>query len=158
MRLYRITKLKYLTSYSGQGKSFQDGARWNSPGLPVLYFGSSPAVALLEMANYLPSPRLVPKDYNLGIYELPDSTKTKTLTVDDLPDDWADFPYPLSTQLIGSNWLNSNQELCLIVPSAAIPEGMENIVIVNPNHPQIGNLKLSSATPNLYNKRAFQGI
>ncbi|NJK58637.1 MAG: RES family NAD+ phosphorylase [Pleurocapsa sp. SU_5_0] len=158
MRLYRITKQKYLTSYSGQGKSFQDGARWNSPGLPVLYFASSPAVALLEMANYLPSPRLIPKDYNLGIYDLPSNTKTKTLTIDDLPDDWADFPYPLSTQLIGSNWLNSNQELCLIVPSAAIPEGMENIVIVNPNHPQIGDLQLTSTTPNLYNKRAFQGI
>ena len=158
MRLYRITKLKYLTSYSGQGKSFQDGARWNSPGFPVLYFASSPAVALLEMANYLPSPRLVPKDYNLGIYELPSNTKSKTLTVDDLPDDWADFPYPLSTQLIGSKWLNSNDELCLIVPSAAIPEGMENIVIVNPNHPQIGSLKLSYATPSLYNKRAFEGI
>ena len=110
------------------------------------------------MANYLPSPRLVPKDYNLGIYELPSNTKIKTLTVDDLPDDWADFPYPLSTQLIGSKWLNSNDELCLIVPSAAIPEGMENIVIVNPNHPQIGSLKLSYATPSLYNKRAFEGI
>ncbi|MFM2313392.1 MAG: hypothetical protein RLZZ04_2668 [Cyanobacteriota bacterium] len=158
MRLYRITKRKYLTSYSGREKSFQDGARWNSPGFPVLYFGSSPAVALLEMANYLPSPRLVPKDYNLGIYELPSDTKTKTLTIDDLSDDWANFPYPLSTQLIGSNWLNSNEELCLVVPSAAIPEGMENIVIVNPNHPQIGNLKLSYATPNLYNRRAFKGI
>jgi RES domain-containing protein len=110
------------------------------------------------MANYLPSPRLVPKDYNLGIYVLPSDTKTKTLTIDDLPDDWADFPYPLSTQLIGTSWLKSNQELCLIVPSAAIPEGMENIVIVNPNHPQIGDLQLTSATPNLYNKRAFQGI
>ena len=158
MRLYRITKQKYLTNFSGLGKSFQDGARWNKPGLPVLCFASSPAVALLEMANYLPSPRLIPKEYHMGIYDLPKQTISKTLTIKDMPENWAKFPYPISTQTIGSRWLESNKELCLIVPSVAIPEGMENIIIVNPNHPQISKLKLSSSTANLYNKRAFKGI
>ncbi len=158
MRLYRITKDKYLENFSGQGKSFTDGARWNNPGIPVLYFATTPSVALLEMANYLPSPRLVPPSYKLGIYELPNTVKSKILTVKDLPEDWANYPYPLSTQKIGSEWLINNNQLCLFVPSVAIPAGMENIIVLNPCHSDISNLKLIEIEANLYNKRAFQGI
>lgn len=158
MRLYRITKEKYLTNFTGRGKSFSDGARWNSPGIRVLYFACTPSVALLEMANYITSPRLVPKSYRFGIYELSDTSSTKTLSIEDMPSDWTDFPYPLSTQSIGSEWLLSNDSLCLIVPSIAVSAGMENIVVVNSNHPEIKDLKLSSVESDLYNKRAFQGI
>jgi len=158
MRLYRITKQKYLRNFTGRGKSFLDGARWNSPGIPVLYFGCTPSVALLEMANYITSPRLVPKNYRLGIYELSDTSSSKTLTVKNMPSDWTNFPDPLSTQTIGTKWLLSNNSLCLIVPSVAVPAGMENIAVINPNHPEIEDLKLSSVESDLYNKRAFQGI
>ena len=158
MRLYRITKEKYLENFTGEGKSFTDGARWNLPGIRVLYFATTPSVALLEMANYLPSPRLVPPSYRLGIYELPDTFSSKILKVEDLPTDWANYPYPLSTQKIGSEWLVSSDRLCLFVPSVAIPAGMENIIVVNPKHSEINNLKLIGIEARLYNKRAFQGI
>lgn len=158
MLLYRITKEKYLTNFTGRGKSFSDGARWNSPGLRVLYFACTPSVALLEMANYITSPRLVPKSYRFGIYELPDTLSSKTLSREDMPPDWADFPYPASTQAIGSEWLLSNESLCLIVPSVAVPAGMENIAVVNPSHPEIKDLKISAVESDLYNKRAFRGI
>lgn len=158
MRLYRITKEKYLQNFTGRGKSFLDGARWNNPGIPVLYFATTPSVALLEMANYLPSPRFVPQSYKLGIYELPDSSSHRILKVEDLPQDWAEYPYPLSTQKIGSKWLIDQSELCLFVPSVAIPAGMENIIVVNPYHLEISNLKLISFEASLYNKRAFQGL
>ena len=158
MRLYRITKEKYLENFTGEGKSFTDGARWNSPGIPVLYFATTPSVALLEMANYIPSPRLVPPNYRLGIYELPDNFSCKILKVEDLPSDWGNYPYPLSTQKIGSEWLVSKNHLCLFVPSVAIPAGMENIIVVNPKHSEISNLRLVAIEARLYNKRAFQGI
>jgi RES domain-containing protein len=115
-------------------------------------------VALLEMANYLPSPRLVPPSYKLGIYELPDTVSSQTLSIKDMPPDWAEYPYPVSTQKIGSKWLIDISSLCLFVPSVAIPAGMENIIIVNPNHPQITSLKLLSFESDLFNKRAFRGI
>lgn len=60
MQLFRICPEPYLENPSGPGGSHQDGARWNSPGHPVLYFALSASTALLEMANYIPSPRLVP--------------------------------------------------------------------------------------------------
>lgn len=158
MELFRITRIKYLENFAGKGGSFLDGARWNTSGIPVLYFASTPSVALLEMANYLPNPRLIPSDYRLGIYHLPDTVSIQTLTVENLPQDWSRYPYPSSTQKIGSQWLNEGNSLILLVPSVAVPAGLENIAVINPRHPDINKLKLSSVESDLYNDRAFNGL
>ena len=68
MRLYRIGRQAYLEDYRGLGASYLDGGRWNAAGIPALYFAETASVAMLEMANYLPSPRLVPTSYRLGIF------------------------------------------------------------------------------------------
>lgn len=87
MKLFRICPEQYLENYSGMGASFNDGARWNQPGIPVMYFSPSAAVSMLEMANYLPTPRLVPKSFRLGTYELPDQFVDR-LDPASLPNDW----------------------------------------------------------------------
>ena len=158
MELFRITRIKYLENFTGRGGSFLNGARWNLPGIPVLYFASTPSVALLEMANYLPNPRLIPADYRLGIYHLPDTVSSQTLTVDRLPQDWSRYPYPSSTQVLGSQWLNEGNSLILFVPSVAVPAGLENIAVINPRHLEIDRLQLISVESSLYNDRAFRGI
>jgi RES domain-containing protein len=158
VELFRITRIKYLENFTGRGGSFLNGARWNQPGIPVLYFASTPSVALLEMANYLPNPRLVPADYRLGIYHLPDTISSQTLMVKNLPQDWSRYPYPSSTQKIGSQWLNEGDSLILFVPSVAVPAGLENIAVINPRHLGISKLKLSSVESDLYNDRAFKGL
>ena len=157
MQLYRISPQAYLEDFSGLGASYQDGARWNSAGLPVLYFALSPATALLEMANYIPSPRLVPPSYRLGIYELPEQVKLDLFDSEQLPDDWAQYPYPKSTQTIGDQWLRSCETLGLRVPSTAVSAGLEQIVLINPRHPQIKELQLMDSINELYNKRSFMG-
>ena len=158
MQLYRIIKFKYLENFTGRGGSFLNGARWNKAGIPVLYFAATPSVALLEMANYLPNPRLVPPSLKLGIYHLPDTISHQTIEVKDLPADWSQYPYPIGTQEIGSNWLNDCKTLALFVPSAAVPAGLENIIVVNPRHPELTSLKLTSVESSLYNDRTFQGL
>ncbi len=158
MELFRITRIKYLENYTGRGGSFLNGARWNQSGIPVLYFATTPSVALLEMANYLPNPRLIPDDYRLGIYHLPDTVSSQTLTLNNLPQDWSRYPYPSSTQKIGSQWLNEGSSLILFVPSVAVPAGLENIAVINPRHTQINELRLSSVESSLYNDRAFKGL
>ena len=158
MKLFRITRVKYLENYTGRGGSFINGARWNLPRIPVLYFASTPSVALLEMANYLPNPRLIPANYRLGIYHLPDTVSSKTIRVEKLFLDWSRYPYPSSTQALGSQWLNDGSSLILFVPSVAVPAGLENIAVVNPRHPQINRLKLASVESSLYNDRAFKGL
>ena len=158
MQLFRICPEQYLENYSGLGASYQDGARWNKAGIPVLYFALTPAVALLEMGNYLPSPRLVPKNYRLGIYELPDSVICEDLPVNQWPADWSLYPYPLPTQQIGTQWLQTCQALVLRVPSTAVTAGLERIAVINPRHSQCQYIRLAKSTADLYNQRAFQGL
>ena len=158
MRLYRISPLQFLENYQGLGASYQDGARWNKAGQAVVYFAASSSTALLEMANYIPSPRLVPDNYHLGIYEAPDAAPFHTLPFNELPHDWASYPYPLSTQTIGGEWLKNGSDLGMLVPSSAVPEGLENIVVVNPLHPACAEIRLLKSTPDLYNKRTFSGL
>ena len=158
MLLYRICPERYLEDFSGLGASYQDGARWNLPGSPVMYFASTASLAMLELAHYLPSPRLVPKSYRLGIYTLPNTLKIEEWSVDVLPPDWKQYPYPRSTQEMGDDWLGSKSRVALSVPSAAVPGGLEHCVVVNSLHKSIAKLKLESTLTEIYSERLFSGI
>lgn len=155
MQLYRICPDRYLEDYSGLGASYRDGARWNVEGIPVIYFATSASLAMLELANYLPSPRLVPANYRLGIYTLSGRTKVDTWSVDDLPEQWNEYPYPTSTQQLGAAWLKSKKRVALRVPSAAVPGGLETCVVINPLHAAINQLKLVDQRRDIYSKRLF---
>lgn len=158
MRLFRLCPEHYLEDYSRLGASYKDGARWNKAGTPVLYYALTPAVALLEMGNYLPSPRLVPKNYRLGIYDLPDTVAYDELADDRLPNDWSLYPYPHSTQRLGNDWLQGCRTLALLVPSTAVPRGLERIAVLNPHHPDRRKMLLVDTTADIYNKRMFGGL
>jgi RES domain-containing protein len=155
MQLYRICPEQYLEDYSGLGASYRDGARWNVEGIPVIYFATSASLAMLELANYLPSPRLVPANYRLGIYTLTGRVKMDTWNVADLPEQWNQYPYPASTQQLGAAWLRSRKRLALRVPSAAVPGGLEKCVVIHPLHAAINQLKLADQQRDIYSKRIF---
>ena len=155
MRLYRIRHADHLENYQGHGASYQDGGRWNEPGIPVLYFAEAASVAMLEMANYLPSPRLSPSSYRLGVYEIAGDPSMECWTVDDLPAGWERFPYPPSTQRMGSDWLVRGRTSLLAVPSAAVPGGLENVVLAGPTRLDTASIRLIEAHERLYNPRAF---
>ncbi len=154
MQLYRICPENLLENYSGRGASYQDGGRWNRAGLPVLYFACSASVAMLEMANYLRSPGLIPKSYRLGIFET-GAIGFEQWVIEDLPGGWKDYPYPAATQTLGSHWPRAATSALLLVPSATIPGGLENIALVNPMHPDARQLKLVSVEKDIFNKRMF---
>ena len=155
MQLYRICPARYLEDYSGLGASYRDGARWNVQGVPVIYFATTASLAMLELANYLPSPRLVPLNYRLGIYNLSGRVKVDTWRVEDLPEQWNEYPYPAATQQLGATWLISGKRLALCVPSAAVPDGLEKCVVINPRHSAINQLKLVDQKRDIYSKRIF---
>lgn len=160
MRLYRVGGEKYLNVFNGLGASYQKGARWNHPGDPVIYFATSQSIALLEMANYLASPRHVPPRTRLGVYELPDSVAIETLPEALLPPDWRAFPHPESTREIGSRWLRKGAQAGLVVPSTTVPVVVagEGLVVVNPGHPDIKQLTLIDASRKIYSDRMFEGM
>ena len=155
IRLFRITRVAHLEDFSGLGASYRDGGRWNDAGVPALYFANAASVAMLEMANYLPSPRLVPRDYRLAVYVVPDDAVIEHWSVDSLPADWRHFPYPPSTQRMGSDWLNGATAPFLAVPSAAVPGGLENIVLANPRCLTPSAIRLQSVEAEIYNPRVF---
>ena len=157
MRLYRICPEPFVENFTGLGGSYKSGGRWNLPGIPVMYFALSASVALLEMANYLPSPRFVPKNYRLAIYEL-NTDLVDEIDAAELPENWASFPYPHATQQRGSQWLQSCHAAILKVPSAATPGGLEHCVLFNPGHPDSRNMKLVETKKDLFNQRTFSGI
>jgi RES domain-containing protein len=158
MLIYRITKERYVETYNGLGGSYEDGARWNLPGTPVLYFGLSAAVAMLEMANYTSSPRMVPSSYRLAVYEIPEDAQIDRLDQEDWPEDWSHFPYPDSTQAIGDQWLREGQSFGLIVPSCAVSGGLGEIMVVNPAHESVRQIRLIETRSDIFNPRAFVGV
>ena len=155
MRLYRICHADHLESHHGLGVSYRQGGRWNEPGIPVLYFAATAGVAMLEMANYLPSPRLVPSGYRLGVYEVAGNPSTERWTTEDLPPDWDRFPYPRSTQRMGSHWLTRGSASLLVLPSAAVPGGLDDIVLATPIRLDAASIRLAGVHERLYNPRAF---
>ena len=155
MRLYRIGRREYLEDYRGLRASYLDGGRWNEAGVPALYFAETASVAMLEMANYLPSPRLVPSSYRLGIFEVPEDTPMDRWPVADLPPDWRDFPYPESTRRMGTEWLMRGASLLLEIPSAAVPGGIEHIVLASSARLGTGSIRLIDVVADIYNPRAF---
>ncbi len=58
------------------------------------------------------------------VMELPDEA---------LPDDWREFPPPLSTATIGDEWLAGLESSVLSVPSVIVPS--ERNFLLNPRHP-----------------------
>jgi len=96
------------------------------PGLPALYFGTSAGVAMLEMAHYLPSPRLKPADYRLGEYEVSGRFTIEQCRIEGLSPDWDAYPHRAETRELGSRWLMSRRTALLLVPSAATPGGLES--------------------------------
>ncbi len=155
MRIYRICRIEHLDNFEGRGASFRHGGRWNNAGVPVLYFAESASVAMLEMANYLPSPRLVPAAYRLGVYEVASSASVKRLQVRDLPEDWNEFPHLPWTRKAGTDWLLHGKESLLCVPSAAVPGGLENIVLASPHRLAPVGIRLIEAIADIYDSRAF---
>ncbi len=156
MRAYRITKKKYVNNFNGRGASYKDGARWNLPGQPVLYFGTSASVAMLEMGHYIPTLKMVPKSFVLGIYDI-DSTAIESVELTELADEWGKFPYPLATQRIGSDFLDRGDNLILLVPSSAAA-GIDKMIVVNPEHPDINKISLIETRSEIFNPRLFKGL
>ena len=155
MRLYRICRADHLENHHGLGVSYLRGGRWNEAGIPVLYFAATAGVAMLEMANYLPSPRLVPSGYRLGVYEVAGNPSIDRWSTEDLPADWERFPYPRSTQRMGSDWLTRGSASLLVLPSAAVPGGLDDIVLAAPARLDAASIRLSAVHERLYNPRAF---
>ncbi|MDZ7869539.1 MAG: hypothetical protein U5L02_10165 [Rheinheimera sp.] len=75
-----------------------------------------------------------------------------------MPADWDSFPYPASTQQLGSDWLHSEQNVLLELPSVTVPPGLGSILLFNASHPDAAQLRLQQVFHDIYNPRLFAGL
>ncbi len=139
MEVYRIAKSSYSTDLTGLGSRLY-GARWNRKGTGLVYTSESRALASLEFLVHVPL-SLVPPDLKIISIVIPDGLSIEHVSLTDLPANWRSSPAPAVLADIGSTWAKSKKSLLLRVPSAII--GKEFNILINPNHPDMGQITIS---------------
>ena len=121
MKLWRLVRQPWL-ALDGAGPE-RHGARWTSPGRPVVNFASEPGLAVLVVQRYLPRDLIgVDEDYLLGWIETDEVPLAIPFTED-----------PLEKRQRGDAWLDAGQTLFAQVQSAVLPEAQ--VVMMNVAHP-----------------------
>lgn len=138
MRVYRISKCRFIEDISGYGAA-QSGGRWNSPGVYMLYASESPALALLE--NIVNNALQFRMSFCQITLDLPVSN-IPVIDPDNLPPGWNRYPSAAVLKAIGDSFVRTGTDLAIKVPSA-IMSGQWNFLI-NPAHPDAGNMQIVS--------------
>jgi RES domain-containing protein len=115
----------------------------------VLYTSQHESLAVLEVLANTPVASL-PDDMMSITLELPD-VEMKTVEKDLLPVNWHHFPSPDSLKKMGDTWAAELDALALLVPSVIIHN--EWNVLINPKHPEAGQIKLRDLKPFHFDKR-----
>ena len=152
MEVFRLTKGKYATILSGKGAAFA-GARWNSPGVELIYTSANRSLAMAEVAVHLTLATL-PSDFMMMTIHIPDSLKLKKTTKAELPPKWSSFPPPASNKAIGDKFVADNKYCVLQIPSA-VTQGDFNFLI-NPNHPEFMKIKIVGVEKFPFDNRIFR--
>jgi RES domain-containing protein len=151
MIVYRLSKQTFINDLSGYGAE-KTGGRWNSKGIPVLYTAASRALAVVEVAVHVPF-GIMPINYFLAVIEIPDKDIFK-VDLKTLSPDWHKYPFIRDTQIIGNNFIRSNEHLVLQVPSATVPGDFN--YLVNPRHADFKKVKVKSIDPFVFDVRLFK--
>jgi RES domain-containing protein len=150
LRLWRITTRKWALDRLCDGARLY-GGRWNPSGYPVMVAGSTIEICALEKFVHLAGaghPPLV-----LVAIDVPDAPITQPALAD-LPEGWADLPASGEAQEFGRRWLQSNNDLVMLVPSAIIPESSN--ALINPAHPAYAKVQLAIVRDFTFDARMFK--
>ncbi len=131
---FRLIHKKWTNSPFGYGTA---GGRWNPPGVPMVYAGSSVSLIFSEFFSIRGS-AVLKSEWSLITFKV--KKEHPELESTSLPDYWFESPYPLTTQEFGRAWQRSMKSACLKVPSARIPfiaYPREHILLINPLHPSL---------------------
>lgn len=133
---------------SGEG-ALRFGGRWNRPGRPAVYLGSSLALASMELLVHLKAPAVLRTYRKMPVF-IPERL-VMHIKGDELPNDWAEPGlYPI-TQDIGDRWLEGVESVVLQVPSAVVIG--ETNFIVNPEHAEFREIDAGPVSDFSYDRR-----
>ena len=133
---------------SGEG-ALRFGGRWNRPGRPAVYLGSSLALAGMELLVHLMTSDVLRTYRKMPVF-IPERL-VMHIREEELPNDWSESGLNPVTQDIGDGWLEGAQSAVLQVPSAVV-FGETNF-IVNPQHPDVRELRAGPVSEFRYDRR-----
>jgi RES domain-containing protein len=151
MIVYRISNSLYSNDLSGSG-SAKYGGRWNSKGHAMLYTSEHISLAVLELVvNFNQADSPLRQHYHLIEIIIPDTDYIE-LRLSELKKDWTeDMHY---SQYIGDEFLASNANLILKVPSAVVPE--EHNFLINPSHRDFRRINIKQADIYQFDRRLIR--
>ncbi len=152
MIVFRLCRSKYPDFLSGQGASIS-GGRWNGKGVKMVYTSCSRSLCTAELAVHL-ALGIVPVDYLITSIEIPTKIKIKIFPLSQLPLEWRAFPHPVSTQLIGNNFIKRNKFAVCKVPSAVVPGDFN--FILNPFHKDFHLIRVRKTERFEFDERLFR--
>jgi len=136
-QLWRLYRSRYGPGLDGTGGLMASG-RWHARGEPVVYFGGSAAIVVLERLAHI-DPDLLPDDLEIACFEVSEAiAEIKAEEIAPLPVAW--IQDETVTRRIGSLWRKQGASCLLTVPSAILPE--ESNFLLNPQHPDAARLRL----------------
>jgi RES domain-containing protein len=149
MRAFRIADGRFPI-LDGTGARLR-GARWNSPGRPVIYAAETFAGAMLEILAHGNLNRL-PRNHLFVEISIPDSIAVENgPSIDFTSWDASDQPV---TRSFGDRWLLEMRSPVLVVPSV-VTAGIEANFLINPLHPDFGKVEASHPRPVRWDSRLF---
>ncbi len=150
-RLWRIVTGKHPV-WSGEGARLF-GQRWNPPGFPAIYTGTSFAVCLLEVLVH--ANRTAPPSAARHVEaDVPDDVSRETFDFASHTG-WDNPLDPSIAQAFGRRWIEQRRSALLIVPSV-VTGGRDTNVVVNPDHPDAERISVGPETPVTLDPRLFR--
>lgn len=152
MQVFRLSREKYALPLTGKGAAIK-GARWNSPGIELIYTAANRSLAMAEVAVHF-SLATLPADYVMLTIEIPDGVSVVDLQPRHLPSDWREFPHPASTQQFGNQFVREGKACVMKVPSV-VTAGDFNYLI-NPNHTEFARIDVVKMEPFPFDRRLLR--
>lgn len=150
MRVWRIAEKAY-PPLDGEGARLF-GARWNSPGVSLVYTAGSLSLAVVELLVHT-DPDLVPDDLTAYEIELPEGVSMNRVDAVSLPVGW-DGVDTSACRKVGDAWARPTVFCVLAVPSAILPEEVN--YLVNPRHPEAASVRVVSSRPFAFDPRLLR--
>jgi len=146
---WRVCKVRHRP-FDGEGARLY-GARWSSPGAPVIYGADSFAGAILEILVHSLRPRTLPGPHHAVRIEVPDSL-VEELQAGTLRG-W-EQPQSAAARAFGDRWLEERRSPALLVPALPCRPVGRNLLI-NPLHPDAGAIEVSAPFAVPWDERLF---
>ena len=151
MKIWRIASAAHAR-FDGEGARLY-GSRWTPRGLPAIYASATLSLAALERIVHT-DPDLEPFDLVAVSIKVAADVAVQTLRIEDLPEDWRQFPPPESLAEVGRRWLEAGPTAVLSVPSVVIPH--ERNYVMNPGHRHFRRLTIGPPQPFAFDPRLWK--